>query len=722
MKPAPQEFHSVDDCVEAAIARVGKRIVLGAPIGIGKPNQLVNAFYRRVERDPSLELTIFTGLSLEKPRATSDLEQRFLGPFIERQFGDYEELEYMRAIRESRLPSNVRVHEFYFRAGSMKGVASAQRDYVSSNYTFAARDLIGRGMNVMVQLVASATVDGERKLSLSSNTDTSLDLLPWLDELRARGEPCMAIAQLHPDLPFMYNRAMIDPGCFDVLVSNPEYDRTLFAPPNLSVGVTDYAIGLHVSTLLRDGGTLQIGIGSLGDAIVHASKLRHEDNASYREVCRALGVNEALASCTGGLGPFERGLYGCSEMFVNGFMHLIAAGIVKRRVYDDERLQSAINRSGCAEVPDSALLRELCAAGAIGARLTDTDVAYLKRWGVFAADVEMRDSMLWRGERSCAARLDTGQALQELSALALGTVLRDGVHMHGGFFLGPKDFYETLRTMPRAQSELIAMDSVRRINRIDQPGLREAQRLHARFVNTGMMVTLGGAVVSDALESGEVVSGVGGQYNFVAQAHELPGARSVICLRATRGSGRATRSNIVPRYGHVTIPRHLRDIVVTEYGVADLRGLCDEEIIRALLNIADSRFQPELLAAAREAGKIDPDYRVPEAFRRNLPAKVQEALGSWRKNGYFPAFPLGTDFTAEEVALGGSLKDMKALMDSPANLLRAVIRSFITDVDEEQARPYLERIGLAHPDTPKEHLLQHLLLLELEERGVLRPM
>ena len=36
--------------------------------------------------------------------------------------------------------------------------------------------------------------------------------------------------------------------------------------------------------------------------------------------------------------------------------------------------------------------------------------------------------------------------------------------------------------------------------------------------------------------------------------------------------------------------------------------------------------------------------------------------------------------------------------------------------------PHLERIGLAHPDTPKEHLLQHLLLLELEERGVLRPM
>ncbi len=171
--------------------------------------------------------------------------------------------------------------------------------------------------------------------------------------------------------------------------------------------------------------------------------------------------------------------------------------------------------------------------------------------------------------------------------------------MHGGFFLGPRDFYEALAAMPREESELIGMDSVRRINRIDDPVLRELQRRDARFVNTGMMVTLSGAVVSDGLESGEVVSGVGGQYNFVAQAHELPGARSIICIRATRGAGKALRSNIVPHYGHITIPRHLRDIVVTEYGAADLRGRSDQEIIEALLGIADSRFQPELLEAAR---------------------------------------------------------------------------------------------------------------------------
>jgi len=715
------EYRSVDACVDATLARVGKRIVMGAPIGIGKPNQLINAFYRRALADPGIQLTLFTGLSLEKPRPGSEIEERFLGPFIERQFGDYEELEHVQALREGALPRNVRVHEFYFRAGSMKGVAEAQRHYVSSNYTFAARDIIDRGLNVMVQLVASGEVDGRRMLSLSSNTDTALDILPWVEAQRARGAPCMAIAQVHPEMPFMYNRAVVEPECFDALLVNPEYDKTLFAAPNMSVGVTDYAIGMHASTLLRDGGTLQIGIGSLGDAIVYASRLRHEQNAAYREVVSSLQPNEDLLARVGGTGRFDAGLYGCSEMFVNGFLHLIRAGIVRRRVYDHPCIQRAVNDAG-SDVPGERLLAALRDNGSVGARLGSADLALLKRWGVFDASVELEAERLVRGGRSCAAEIGDPAALEQVCALALGESLRGGIHMHGGFFLGPRDFYRALASMSREESELIGMDSVRRINRIDDPVLRELQRRDARFVNTGMMVTLNGAVVSDGLETGEVVSGVGGQYNFVAQAHELPGARSVICIRATRGSGRSLRSNVVHHYGHITIPRHLRDIVVTEYGAADLRGRSDEEIIQALLGIADSRFQPELLEAARDSGKIDPQWEIPEQYRHNLPERVEGAIGAWRKRGYFPAFPLGTDFTAEEVELGRSLKDIKALMDNPVGLLRAVVRSFTTDVHEEEAKPYLERLGLAHPDTPREKLLQHLLLLELEERGVLRPM
>ncbi len=105
----------------------------------------------------------------------------------------------------------------------------------------------------------------------------------------------------------------------------------------------------------------------------------------------------------------------------------------------------------------------------------------------------------------------------------------------------------------------------------------------------------------DGLDDGRIVSGVGGQYNFVSQAFALPDARSVIALRATREKDGETLSNVVFSYGHQTIPRHLRDIVVTEYGIADLRGKPDAEVVAAMLDITDSRFQAELLARAKKA-------------------------------------------------------------------------------------------------------------------------
>ena len=64
-------------------------------------------------------------------------------------------------------------------------------------------------------------------------------------------------------------------------------------------------------------------------------------------------------------------------------------------------------------------------------------------------------------------------------------------------------------------------------------------------------------------------------------------------------------SNVVTGYGHTTIPRHLRDVAITEYGIADLRGKTDAECIAAMIDIADSRFQEKLLSDAKRANKID---------------------------------------------------------------------------------------------------------------------
>src|SRR5688572_29846443 len=99
----------VSECVDKILRRVGPRIVLALPLGIGKPNPIANELYRRAARDPSIQLTILTALSLRKPVARSEVEQRLLGPIVERVFGNHVELDYVSAMHADALPPNVRV-------------------------------------------------------------------------------------------------------------------------------------------------------------------------------------------------------------------------------------------------------------------------------------------------------------------------------------------------------------------------------------------------------------------------------------------------------------------------------------------------------------------------------------------------------------------------------------------------------------------------------------
>jgi acyl-CoA hydrolase len=320
-----ETLQSTEACVDAILARVGRRVLLATPLGIGKPNHLLNALYRRAKADQRIELVIHTALTLVKPSGKSDLEQRFLGPMVERVFAGYPELEHELDRRAGKLPSNVRVIEFYFPAGTYMGNAAAQRDYASTNYTHVARDLYARGVNVLMQQVCAGVVDGRPKLSLSSNADVSLDLLTKLRADQAQGRAVAIAAQLNDQLPFMHGDAAVDPQLFDYVVDDPSQHFPLFGPPKLSVSDADHMIGLYGSTLVKDGGELQIGIGSLGDAVAHSLLLRHRDNALYRDVLHTLGVDSrfgGLVAALGDTGRFEKGLFAATEMLVDGFMHL----------------------------------------------------------------------------------------------------------------------------------------------------------------------------------------------------------------------------------------------------------------------------------------------------------------------------------------------------------------------------------------------------------------
>src|SRR6185436_15217997 len=123
--------------------------------------------------DPKKHLSILTALSLEKPRASSALEKRFLDPFLARAFAGVPELDYLRDLRTGAMPPHIELIEFYFRPGSMLGSARAQQNYVSSNYTHAARDMLRRGVNAVLVMVTER--DG--RFSLSCNPDLTDDVV-----------------------------------------------------------------------------------------------------------------------------------------------------------------------------------------------------------------------------------------------------------------------------------------------------------------------------------------------------------------------------------------------------------------------------------------------------------------------------------------------------------------------------------------------------------------
>ncbi|MBB5209294.1 acetyl-CoA hydrolase/transferase C-terminal domain-containing protein [Chiayiivirga flava] len=619
---------------------------VAAPLGLGKSHRILNALYARIAADPSRPMTLMTALSLTPPSPASDLERRFLQPFLDRHFGeDFPALDYAIAQRNGTLPAHVAIEEFYLQSGGLLGKPDAQRRYNSLNYTHVARAVAKRVPHAIVHLVA-ASPDGSQ-LSLSCNPDLTLDLLDHIERLG--GARPLLLAEVHPDLPFLGGAALVARGFFDIVLEPAVPAPRLFALPRQPVADAEFAIGLYASTLVRDGGTLQIGIGALSDALTHALLLRHTRNADYRALLRALWPEvetSALVRDEGGLDPFVLGLYGASEMLMDGFAHLVDAGIVKRRVVDDIGVMRRAN-AGATTAEDDALLA------------------------------------------------------------------RDGQFLHGGFFLGSHDFYAWLRGLPPDTARAIGMTRISHINELYglNQELEALQRRDARFFNTCMMATALGAAVSDALDDGQVVSGVGGQYNFVAMAHALDDARSVLMLRATRTSGGTLRSNIVWNYGHTTIPRHLRDICITEYGIADLRGMCDEDCIAAMLRIADSACAPGLRAQALQAGKLATDTPTPTPGR-NTAAALRATLAPFRAAGLLPDYPLGSDFTPVEQHLAralGWLKRNTATRGGMLSTLWAALRASSRDADDEAMR----RMALDRPTGWREHLSAGLVRLAL---------
>src|SRR5579862_6066628 len=611
----PEQFDDPARLADAIVEKVGKTIVLALPLGLGKANHIANALYAKAAADSSIRLSIFTALTLEPPRAKSELERRFLDPISQRLFAGYPPLDYATAIHAGKVPPNIEINEFFFEAGQWLNSPYAQQHYISANYTHALRCVLDCGVNVVAQLVAYRAEEAPQPYSLSCNPDLMLDLLA----LRRRGTVDFVFAgQTNSELPFMPGDAAIGAEEFDLMLASAATDFPLFAPPREPVSLADYAAGLHAASLVVDDGTLQVGIGSLGDAVAQALVLRQRQNAEFSKLLQQLGYSPTSDDSVH-TEPFDVGLYGCTELFVEGMLDLFRAGILKREV--------------------------------------------------------------------------------------------NGVVLHAGFFVGSRAFHRSLREMPREIVKKFGMTSISFVNELyGNEERKRAARKNARFLNDAMMATLLGDVISDGLEDGRIVSGVGGQYNFIAQGFALEGARSAILLHATRTADGKTQSNIRWRYGHTTIPRHLRDIIVTEYGIADIRGKSDRDVIAAMLAITDTRFQDELLRQAKDAGKIEPSFALPDSARRNTREAIERSLKPAADAGLLPAFPFGTDFTEVEQRLVPALERLKSA--SPGALAGLLLHGLGARARKDE--DCLDRLGLAHPKTLSDRVYGALV------RGALR--
>jgi len=120
-----------------------------------------------------------------------------------------------------------------------------------------------------------------------------------------------------------------------------------------------------------------------------------------------------------------------------------------------------------------------------------------------------------------------------------------------------------------------------------------------RFVaiNSALEIDLTGQVNAETL-AGHSVGLTGGQMDFVRAATRAPEGRSIIALPST--SRDRAHSRIVARLadGVVTTPRADADCVVTEHGIAELKGRTLAERARALFAVADPAFRPELERAS----------------------------------------------------------------------------------------------------------------------------
>ncbi len=171
---------------------------------------------------------------------------------------------------------------------------------------------------------------------------------------------------------------------------------------------------------------------------------------------------------------------------------------------------------------------------------------------------------------------------------------------HKGIFEGISVTTFALGT-PELCNWLDAQEAVRflPVERINTPSIIARNR-NMLSINGALMLDLAGQVVADTI-NGRQHSGIGGHEDFTSGASLESDDRSLICLPSTVTVNGRTLTRIAPQLSAgtiVTTPRHQLDVVVTEYGAAEVSHKTVRERARALCEIAHPDFRDELREAA----------------------------------------------------------------------------------------------------------------------------
>jgi len=186
---------------------------------------------------------------------------------------------------------------------------------------------------------------------------------------------------------------------------------------------------------------------------------------------------------------------------------------------------------------------------------------------------------------------------------------RKGIHEGHSivtFAMGSRELYDWLDGEGRDLVRFLPVDAV------NEPSIVARNRAMVS-INGALSVDLFGQVVADEI-GGREYSGIGGHEDFVSGSAFSEGGRSLICLPSTAkggdedgdGESDGPISRIVagfPVHTCVTTPRHQVDVVVTEFGAAELAGLTTPERREALIAIAHPDFRKELLENAERLPK-----------------------------------------------------------------------------------------------------------------------